>query len=94
MTNELWIVGSILIVLGLVVGVGKQTWLLAGFNEKRVNNKALLANLVGGFYVIIGALFVVSSMFSFLSETILIGMLIIGLFSLIIYTNVKLVDQE
>lgn len=94
MTNEFWIIGLILIALGLIVGVGKQTWLLTGFNEKRVKSKTLLANLVGGFFVIMGILFVVSGIYSLLSEQILVGMLIIGLFTLIIYTNIKLVDKE
>lgn len=36
MENNLWIVGLVFIVLGLIIGVGKQTWLLAGFNEKEL----------------------------------------------------------
>lgn len=94
MANELWIVGLIFLALGLIVAVGKQTWLLAGFNEKRVKNKTLLAYLVGGYFVIMGSLFIVSSIFSLLSEQILFGVLVIGLFILIMFTNVKLVDKE
>ncbi|MCM3634957.1 DUF3784 domain-containing protein [Paenibacillus camelliae] len=94
MENNLWIVGLVFIVLGLIIGVGKQTWLLAGFNEKRVKNKTLLANLVGGYITVIGILFLISSFYTFLSEQILVGALVIGLFILIIFTNIKLVDKE
>jgi hypothetical protein len=93
MNTELMIVGGVLLLMGFLVGVMKQTWLLAGFNEKRVSNKGRLAKLVGGFEGIMGAVFIIAGFFSFPSVTILMAILLIGIFGLIIYSNVMLVDQ-
>lgn len=93
MNTDLVIVGGVLLLMGFLVGVMKQTWLLTGFNEKRVSNKDRLAKLVGGFEGIMGVIFIIAGFFSFQSVTILVAILLIGLFGLIIYSNVMLVDQ-
>ncbi|MFS0783417.1 DUF3784 domain-containing protein [Bacillus sp. 1P06AnD] len=93
MNTDFIIIGGILLLMGFLVGVMKQTWLLTGFNEKRVSNKDKLAKLVGGFEGVMGVIFIIAGVFSVQSVTILVAILFIGLFGLIIYSNVKLVDQ-
>ncbi|KAB8133618.1 DUF3784 domain-containing protein [Gracilibacillus oryzae] len=93
MNTDLLIIGGLLLLMGFLVGVKKQTWLLSGFNEKRVSNKDRLAKLVGGFVGIMGVIFIIAGVFSFQSVMILVAILFLGLFGLIIYSNVKLVDQ-
>ncbi|MGE7921305.1 DUF3784 domain-containing protein [Viridibacillus sp. NPDC093762] len=50
---NLFIIGLIFLGLGFCVGVKKMTWLLSGFNEKRVKDKTKLAHLVGGTEIIL-----------------------------------------
>ncbi|MFE0508082.1 hypothetical protein ACWF7H_27985 [Peribacillus butanolivorans] len=40
----------ILVSLFYLVAVKKQTWLLAGFNEKMIKNKSLLGTITGGVF--------------------------------------------
>jgi len=92
MTKELIIVGAILLVLGFLVGVLKQTWLLSGFNEKRVENKGKLAKLVGGYNGIMGIAFVAAGLASFKPIEGLFIVLVAGYVALIAYVNVKMVS--
>ncbi|WP_019242818.1 MULTISPECIES: DUF3784 domain-containing protein [Bacillus] len=92
MNADLLIVGGILLVLGFLVGIKKQTWLLSGFNEKRVSNKDKLAKLVGGFEGIMGVIFIIAGIFSLEYMKCLVMVLLLGMFCLVVYSNVKLVD--
>lgn len=47
MNLELLIMGTVLSFLAYFVGLKKATWLLAGYNERRVLNKERLAKSVG-----------------------------------------------
>lgn len=92
MNADLLIIGGILLVLGYLVGVKKKTWLLSGFNEKRVSDKNKLSLLVGGFNGIMSMLFLAAGATSFEYVQILFAILILGFVALIIYVNVKMVD--
>ncbi len=50
MDYGLLIIGVALLVVSYLVGVKKQTSLLAGFNEKAIKNKELLGKVAGGFF--------------------------------------------
>lgn len=91
MNMDLFIVGGILLVMGFLVGIKKQTWLLAGFNEKRVEDKNKLATLVGGYTGVMGILFLIAGVISFEYIQSLFTILLIGLISLIVYVNVRMV---
>ncbi|MFA1713695.1 hypothetical protein ACDX66_18425 [Peribacillus frigoritolerans] len=41
-------IGIALLLVSYLVAVKKQTWLLAGFNEKMIKNKSLLGKVTGG----------------------------------------------
>ncbi|WP_410511229.1 DUF3784 domain-containing protein [Paenibacillus sp. BR2-3] len=92
MNYDLIIVGGILLILGFIIGIKKQTWLLSGFNEKRVADKNKLSILLGGYYGIMSILFLAAGVTSFQHTQILFTILIIGFVVLIVYVNVKMVD--
>ncbi|MFE4896261.1 hypothetical protein [Peribacillus butanolivorans] len=55
-------IGIALLLVSYLVAVKKQTWLLAGFNEKMIKNKSLLGTITGGvFFLPIGLLVVINS---------------------------------
>ena len=54
MEINLVIIGFVFLVFGFLVGVKKLTWLLAGYNEKRVKDKNKLARLVGSTFALLG----------------------------------------
>lgn len=89
---DLLIVGGILLIMGFFVGIKKQTWLLAGFNEKRVMNKNKLATLVGGYTGVMGILFLIAGAISFEYIQSLFTILLIGFIGLIVYVNVRMVN--
>lgn len=92
MSNELLIVGGILLVMGFLVGIKKQTWLLSGFNEKRVSDKKKLSLLVGGYTGIMSIVFLTAGLLSFQQPELLFAILVGGMIALLVYVNVKMVD--
>ncbi|MFC0187220.1 DUF3784 domain-containing protein [Fictibacillus aquaticus] len=50
MDQNLIVLSVVFFAVAIFVGVMKQTWLLAGFNEKRVKDKDKLAR-IAGFYL-------------------------------------------
>lgn len=60
--SGLLIIGLALLLVSYFVAVKKQTWLLAGFNEKAIKNKDLLCKVAGGgFFLPLGLLVVIHS---------------------------------
>jgi cellobiose-specific phosphotransferase system component IIC len=92
MNINLLIVGGILLIISFLVGVKKQTWLLSGFNEKRVSNKNKLSFLAGGYMGIMSILFLAAGVMSFQHVKSLFTIMLLGFVVLIIYVNVKMVD--
>ena len=92
MNVDLLMVGAILLLLGYLIGVKKKTWLLSGFNEKRVSDKNKLSLLVGGFNGIMSMLFLAAGVTSVQHAESIFAILIVGYIALIIYVNVKMVD--
>lgn len=89
-----FIIGIALILVSYLVGVKKQTWLLAGFNEKNINNKSLLGKITGGiFFLPLGLLVIIHSFIEYPYEVIvlLISMLVL-LTITYIFINRKLFD--
>ncbi len=92
MNYELIILGGIFLILGFLIGIKKQTWLLSGFNEKRVADKNKLSILLGGYNGIMSILFLAAGVTSFQYTQILFTILIIGFVGLIVFVNVKMVE--
>ncbi|WMX57646.1 hypothetical protein RE409_10755 [Peribacillus sp. R9-11] len=58
----------------------KQTWFLAGFNEKMIKNKSLLGTIIGGvFFLPLGLLVVINSFIDYPYEVkvLIIAMLVL-----------------
>ena len=89
---NLIVVGFVFLLIGYLVGVIKITWLLAGYNEKRVKDKKKLANLVGGTFALLGILLLVFGFIGFeKNETIM--MVAVGIILLeVVFVNAKMVE--
>lgn len=92
MNLDLLMIGGILLILAFLIGVKKNTWLLSGFNEKRVSDKNKLSILVGGFNGIMSVLFLFAGMLSFQYHQVLLIILLSGNILLIAYVNARMVD--
>lgn len=89
---NLLVIGFVFLLIGYLVGVKKITWLLAGYNEKRVKDKKKLANLVGGTFAILGIGLLIFGFVGFKqAETIM--MVAVGVILLeVVYVNAKMVE--
>lgn len=92
MEMNLIIIGLIFVISGYFIGVKKLTWLLAGYNEKRVKDKKKLATLVGSTYAILGVGLLIFGFIGFKQvETII--MVAVGVILLeVVYVNAKMVQ--
>lgn len=91
MIKETIILGSFLLISGYLIGIKKATWLLAGYNEKRVLDKDKLAAIVGITYAILGAILLLTGLlglpFAELFALIAVGIIVLQ----IIYVQIKMV---
>ncbi|MCD7034134.1 DUF3784 domain-containing protein [Metabacillus sp. GX 13764] len=92
MNTDLIVFGVLFLALGYFIGIKKQTWLLAGFNEKRVKNKKLLAHLVGGTMTVLGAVLIGGGIYGQITPEYLLTFAAAILVGLVIFVNVKLVE--
>lgn len=92
MEINLIVIGFVFLLIGYLVGVKKITWLLAGYNEKRVKDKKKLATLVGGTFAILGIGLMIFGFVGFKqAETIM--MVAVGVILLeVVYVNAKMVE--
>lgn len=90
----LLIIGISLLLMTYQVAVKKQTWLLAGFNEKMINNKSLLSKVVGGaLFLPLSLLIIFNSFIDYPYEvTVLIIIMLILLTLVYLFINRKLLD--
>jgi hypothetical protein len=76
----LLVIGIALLLVSYLVAVKKQTWLLAGFNEKMIKKKSLLGTITGGvFFLPLGLLVVINSFIDYPYEVmvLIIAMLVL-----------------
>ena len=91
MDTNLLFFGMVLLVFAFFVGVKKQTWLLSGFNEKRVADKEKLTKLVGGTNLVLGVILIVCGFIGF-QEPEYLAYLVVGvMLSLVLFVNAKMV---
>lgn len=90
----LLIIGIVLLLITYLVAVKKQTWLLAGFNEKMIKNKSLLGKVVGGgFFLPLSLLIIFNSFIDYQYEvTVLMSVILILLSIVYFIINRKLLD--
>jgi ABC-type Mn2+/Zn2+ transport system permease subunit len=91
----LFIIGIALLLVSYLVGVKKQTWLLAGFNEKMVENKSLLGTIVGLlFFLPLGLLTIILSVVDYANEGTIIVVAMVILFGIVaVLINRKLLNS-
>lgn len=75
----LFIVAIISFALAYFIGVKQYTWLLSGFNERRVPDKVKLSKIVGLYNLIAGVIATIGSVFTTPNVTIVIPITLIGL---------------
>ncbi|MCA0173061.1 DUF3784 domain-containing protein [Bacillus sp. RAR_GA_16] len=91
----LLLIGIALLVVSYLVGVKKQTWLLAGFNEKMIKDKTLLGTVTGvGFFLPLGLVVIFNSIFHYANEgTVLVVIMLVLLTAVYIFINKRLLDK-
>ncbi|MCH7321538.1 DUF3784 domain-containing protein [Solibacillus sp. MA9] len=92
MTMDLIIMGALLLVMGFLVGVKKMTWLLAGYNQKRVKDQEKLARLVGGTFGFVGIALVICGVIGLTQVETLLPIALGILLLQVVYVNIKLVE--
>ncbi|WP_350019568.1 DUF3784 domain-containing protein [Priestia flexa] len=92
MNQHLIIIAIILFTLAYLLGIKKQTWLLSGYNQKRVNDQDKLARLVGSYNLIMGMIMLGGAFINHPNTQVLIPILVIGYVILIGYVNAKMVE--
>ncbi|MBT2649778.1 DUF3784 domain-containing protein [Bacillus sp. ISL-34] len=91
--NQIFIVTAIvLFILAYLVGVKKQTWLLSGFNQKRVKDQDKLAKLVGSYNLLMGIVMFIGAFIDDPDTQVLFPIMIIGYVILLGYVNTKMVE--
>lgn len=91
MEINLVLIGAIFLVLSYLVGVKKLTWLLAGYNEKKVKDKNKLARLVGITLALLGAVLLISGIAG-VKEAEYIMMSVVAILLIeVVYVNAKMV---
>ncbi|WP_191562470.1 DUF3784 domain-containing protein [Metabacillus idriensis] len=90
----LLVIGIAFLVVSYLVAVKKQTWLLAGFNEKMIKNKSLLSKVTGGvFFLPFGLFVIINSLIDYPNEgTVLIIAMLVLLTIVYLFINRKLLD--
>lgn len=86
------VISIILLVLAYLVGVKKQTWLLSGYNQRRVRDQDKLAKLVGSYNFVMGMVMMGGAFIDHPDTQVLIPILVIGYVILLGYVNTKMVE--
>ncbi|MFE7062136.1 DUF3784 domain-containing protein [Sutcliffiella sp. NPDC057660] len=91
MNEHFIIIGLLLIALAFLIGVKKQTWLLAGFNQKRVKDQDKLAKLLGVYNLVMGLILLAAAFIDFTYNDLVMPVLLIGYVILLGYVNTRMV---
>ena len=94
MDYGLLVIGIALLLVSYLVAVKKQTWLLAGFNEKMIKKRSLLGTVTGGvFFLPLGLLVVINSFIDYPFEVmVLIIAMLVLLTITYVFINRRLLD--
>ncbi|PFF02274.1 exonuclease [Bacillus thuringiensis] len=89
---SLFTVAILSFALAYFIGVKQYTWLLSGFNERRVPDKVKLSKIVGLYNLVAGVIATIGSVFTTPNVTIVIPIIIIGHFIIAAYVNTRMVQ--
>ncbi|MEC5305349.1 DUF3784 domain-containing protein [Bacillus thuringiensis] len=89
---SLFIVAILSFALAYFIGVKQYTWLLSGFNERRVPDKVKLSKIVGLYNLIAGVIATIGSVFTTPNVTIVIPITLIGHFIIAACVNTRMVQ--
>ncbi|MGN7893649.1 DUF3784 domain-containing protein [Bacillus sp. 22475] len=89
---SLFIVAILSFALAYFIEVKQYTWLLSGFNERRVPDKVKLSKIVGLYNLIAGVIATIGSVFTTPNVTIVIPIILIGHFIIAAYVNTRMVQ--
>ena len=94
MDVDILIIGIALLLVSYLVGIKKQTWLLAGFNEKRITNKSLLGTITGLlFFLPLRLIVILNSIIDYAHEgTVLVVAILVMLTSVYVFIKRRLLD--
>jgi hypothetical protein len=94
MDYGLLLIGLALVLISYLVGVKKQTRLLAGFNEKMIKNKSLLGTITGLFFFLpLGLMVIINCFIDYAHEgTILVVVMLVLLTGVYVFINRRLMD--
>lgn len=92
MSPHLLFLGALFLLLGYLVGVRKQTWLLSGFNQHRVRDKDRLARLVGGYTFLAGTVLVAIGLVNPSGGEAALPIAVAGFIALLVYVNMRMVE--
>ncbi|MGG1687252.1 DUF3784 domain-containing protein [Pseudalkalibacillus sp. NRS-1564] len=95
MNLNLLVIGILILIVSYLVGVMKQTWLLAGFNEKAIRDKARLGRVVGGGFLLpLGVILILHSFIAYPYDQWVLAFAMISLLLIVsVYINQKLVEK-
>ncbi|MEM5687463.1 DUF3784 domain-containing protein [Bacillus cereus] len=91
---SLFILAIISFALAYFIGVKQYTWLLSGFNERRVLDKVKLSKIVGLYNLTAGVIATIDSVFSTPNVKILVPIIIIGHVIIAAYVNTRMVHWK
>ncbi|WP_439022013.1 DUF3784 domain-containing protein [Bacillus thuringiensis] len=89
---SLFIVAIVSFTLAYFIGVKQYTWLLSGFNERRVPDKVKLSRIVGLYNLIAGVIATIGSVFTTPNVTIVTPIIVIGHVIIAVYVNTRMVQ--
>lgn len=88
---SLFILAIISFALAYFIGVKQYTWLLSGFNERRVLDKVKLSKIVGLYNLFAGVIATIGSVFTTPNVKIIVPIILIGHFIIAIYVNTRMI---
>lgn len=89
---SLFILAIISFALAYFIGVKQYTWLLSGFNERRVPDKVKLSKIVGLYNLSAGVIATIGSVFITPNVKIIFPIIIIGHVIIAAYVNTRMVQ--
>ncbi|RFT65138.1 DUF3784 domain-containing protein [Bacillus clarus] len=89
---SLCIVAIISFTLSYLIGVKQYTWLLSGFNERRVSDTLKLSKIVGLYNLSAGVVATIGSVFTSPNVKIIIPLIVIGHVIIAAYVNTRMVQ--
>jgi Domain of unknown function (DUF3784) len=89
---ELLFLAAVSFLLAYFIGARKYTWLLSGYNQRRIRDQEKLARIVGKYNMIVGIAAAAGSMIDHPDMIVIFPIAVIGHVALAAYANVKMVE--